>query len=269
MVMLEPIIGRYLKLGGMRIFFDEIGSGIPIVCIHTAGANSLQYREMLPLLAGKGFRAIALDLPGHGRSYLVNDEPFRDMHPYAQFVWSFVQEVCEEKPVIMGCSLGGDMTLDLVAHHSKKIRGAIAMEGAARTPLFPDTSLAEQPAWYPGWQAGVEYGGVPSSLNKNASPELLLEARYVHRNAQLVSAADLQCWSKHNIKGKLERVECPVLVIKGEEDFHIPLELAEETVKEIPGAELLVLKGVGHYPMMEDPPRVTEIIADFVKRRVK
>ena len=105
MAILEPIIGRYLKLGGTRIFFDEIGSGIPIVCIHTAGANSLQYREMLPLLAGKGFRAIALDLPGHGRSYLVNDEPFRDMHPYAEFVWSFVQEVCEEKPIIMGCSL--------------------------------------------------------------------------------------------------------------------------------------------------------------------
>ncbi|MCX5908562.1 MAG: alpha/beta fold hydrolase, partial [Deltaproteobacteria bacterium] len=188
MAVLEPIVGRYLRMTGTRIFFDEIGSGIPMVCIHTAGANSLEYRELLPLLAGKGFWALAPDLPGHGRSYLVNDEPFRDMHPYAEFVWSFVQEVCEKKPVITGCSVGGSMTLDLVAHHSEEIRAAIAMEGAARTPVYPDTSIAEQPAWFPGWQAGVEIMGAPSSLNRNASATLIREIRYVHRNAQLVGA---------------------------------------------------------------------------------
>ncbi len=267
MAALEPIVGYYIRVGGTRIFFDEMGSGTPLICIHTAGANSLEYREILPLLAAKGFRAIAPDLPGHGRSYLVNDQPFRDMHPYAEFVWSFVREVCTGKPVITGCSIGGDMTLDLVVHHSEDILAAIAMEGAARTPAYPDTSVAEQPAWYPGWHAGLEAMGVPSGLNKKASPELLREARYVHRNAQLVGATDLQCWSKHNVKGKLGKVKCPVLVIRGDEDFHIPKEFGEETVKEIPGGELLVMKGIGHYPMMEDPPRVAEIIADFVKRR--
>ena len=267
-MVLETIVGHYVKFGGTRIFFDEIGSGRPIVCIHTAGANSLEYRELLPLLAQKGYRVIALDLPGHGRSYLINDEPFREMHPYAEFVWSFAQEVCEDKPIIVGCSVGGSMTIDMVAHHSENIRAAIAMEGAARTPVFPDTSIAEQPAWYPGWQAGVEIVGVPSSANRNAGPDLLMELRYVHRNSQLVMAADLQCWSKHNVKGKLGKVRCPVLLMKGEESFHIAPELAHETVKEIPGAELLFLKGIGHYPMMEDPPRIAEIIADFLKRRL-
>lgn len=267
MAALEPIVGHYIRVGGTRIFFDEMGSGIPLICIHTAGANSLEYREILPLLAEKGFRAIAPDLPGHGRSYLVNDEPFRDTHLYAEFVWSFTREVCNEKPVIAGCSIGGNMTLDMAVHHSGEMRAAIAMEGLARSPLYPDTSVAEQPAWVPGWQASLEIMGIPSSLNKKASPELLREARYVHRNAQLVGAADLQCWPKHNVKGKLGKVQCPVLVIRGDEDFHIPKELAEETVKEIPGGELLVMKGIGHYPMMEDPPRVAQIIADFVKRR--
>ena len=100
--MLEPIIGHYLRVANTRIFFDEMGSGIPIVCIHTAGANSLEYRHLLPILSEKGFHAIAPDLPGHGRSYLVDDEPFRDMHEYAEFVWSFIQEVCIEKPSYYG-----------------------------------------------------------------------------------------------------------------------------------------------------------------------
>ena len=158
------------------------------------------------------------------------------------------------------------MTLDLVAHHSPDIRAAIAMEGAARTPTYPDTSIAEQPSWYPGWQSSVEYGAM-SGLNKNAGSELRLEVRYVHRNAQLAGAADLQCWARHNVKGKLGNVKCPVLIIKGDEDWHVPIQTVQETVEEIADAELLVMEGVGHYPMMEAPGQVADIILDFVTRR--
>src|SRR5262249_42752418 len=128
---LEEITGHYVSVGGTRTFFDEVGAGTPIVCVHTAGSDSREYRYLLPLLARRGLRAIAVDLPGHSRSYPVGWQPARTIHEHAEFVYRFANAVCDERPVIMGCSIGGDITLDLVANHSTDLLAAVAMEGAA------------------------------------------------------------------------------------------------------------------------------------------
>src|SRR4029078_9552077 len=70
---LKPIIGRYFSvaLGGAehRIFVEEAGRGIPLLCLHTAGADSRQYRHVLnDAGVTDRFRAVAFDLPYHGRS---------------------------------------------------------------------------------------------------------------------------------------------------------------------------------------------------------
>jgi pimeloyl-ACP methyl ester carboxylesterase len=65
---LEPIVGRYLPLRyndqEFRIFFEEAGEGVPLLCLHTAGADSRQYRHLLNDAAVTSrFRVIAFDLP--------------------------------------------------------------------------------------------------------------------------------------------------------------------------------------------------------------
>ena len=69
----EPILGRYLPVryngADYRIFVEESGAGIPLLCLHTAGADSRQYRHLLNDSAVTGrFRVIAFDMPYHGRS---------------------------------------------------------------------------------------------------------------------------------------------------------------------------------------------------------
>jgi pimeloyl-ACP methyl ester carboxylesterase len=69
----EPVVGRYFSVAiagaEHRIFVEEAGRGIPLLCLHTAGADSRQYRHVLNDEAVTGrFRAIAFDLPYHGRS---------------------------------------------------------------------------------------------------------------------------------------------------------------------------------------------------------
>ena len=81
----EPLIGRYLRLelGGrpVRVFVEEAGSGIPLLCLHTAGADSRQYRHlMLDEAVTAHFRVIAFDLPWHGKSFPpegYQDEEYR------------------------------------------------------------------------------------------------------------------------------------------------------------------------------------------------
>ena len=70
---LDPMVGRYVRLDidgtPHRLYFEEAGQGIPLVCLHTAGADGRQFRHLLadPEITNR-FRVIAFDMPWHGKS---------------------------------------------------------------------------------------------------------------------------------------------------------------------------------------------------------
>ena len=71
----EPIRGTYvhIELAGRphRLYFEEAGQGIPLVCLHTAGADGRQFRHLLNDEAiTRHFRVLAFDMPWHGKSLL-------------------------------------------------------------------------------------------------------------------------------------------------------------------------------------------------------
>lgn len=269
MLTTEDIIGRYVKVDGTRIFYDELGEGTPVVCVHSAGASSLLYQYLLPLLAEKGFRGLAPDLPGRSRSYPVNWEPATTIHEHAESTHKFIKTVCgDEKPVVIGTSIGGNIVVDLLAHHSEDLLAAIPMEGAARTPTFPPSWEALEPSWSPGWQAALELGAT-ATLNKGTPPEKVTELRWIHRTGgHQASMGDANGWATHDVRGQLGDVKCPVLIIGGKEDFFFPEELAYETAREIPHAEVRILDNIGHYPSYEDPELVANMIEEFVQSKV-
>lgn len=216
-------------------------------------------------MADRGFHAIALDLPGRGRSYPHEWRPCRSIHEHAEIVYAFIQTLGLDRPVLSGSSIGGDITLDYVAHHHDELRAAIPMEGAARTPTFPVPTEFMHPANCPGWQDVMERVS-SASLNKGCPPEKVTELRWMHRNAQVSAVGDLEGWATHDVRGKLGSVSCPVLVVKGLDDFWLPKELVEETGRELPKAEVALLERIGHYPMFEDPERIADLIVDFLER---
>src|SRR3974390_3483968 len=70
---IEPITGRYLRMtvGNVahRIYFEEAGEGIPLLCLHTAGSDGRQYRALFnDAEITRRYRVIAFDLPAHGKS---------------------------------------------------------------------------------------------------------------------------------------------------------------------------------------------------------
>ena len=71
---IEPIVGRYMSVAVLgedcRIYFEEAGAGIPLLCLHTAGADSRQFRHLMcDEAVTRDYRVIAFDLPWHGKSY--------------------------------------------------------------------------------------------------------------------------------------------------------------------------------------------------------
>ncbi len=265
------ITGHYVSIDGTRTFYDEVGEGTPFIGVHTAGADAREYQYLLPLMAERGYRAIALDLPGHGKSYPVDWEPHRTMHQHAEFVHRFAQVVCPgERPVVAGCSIGGCMAFDLAAHHSADYTAIVPMEGLADgAPILPDPAEAERPAWSTSWKPFLEYAAV-ESLGKPtlADAEKVKELWWQHQNAQQSGNGDIQAWAGHDVRDKLGDVQCPVLIVKGMDDFWVP-ELLVQASAELIGdqAEVALLDDIGHYPMYEDPELLAKLIDEFVKAR--
>jgi len=147
----DPITGRYvyLDIAGARnrVYFEEAGLGRPLVCLHTAGADSRQYRHLLcDEQVTSRWHAVAFDLPFHGRSippegwwereYLLTCEA------YAETVMAFVRALGLDRPVVLGCSMGGAVVLELARRHVSEVGAVIGLEAASKIEgRFLDWSL--------------------------------------------------------------------------------------------------------------------------------
>lgn len=147
--MAHEITGRYAKVQNTRAYFDECGSDIPLICIHMGWACSLQWQYFMPIMADAGFHVIAPDLPGHAKSYPVNWTPFKKMYDYSEWVWNFIAAVCpEQKPVVCGSGIGGDMTLQIACNHPGGIRAGMVIESQwPHRATYQETCVADMDAW--------------------------------------------------------------------------------------------------------------------------
>ncbi|MFC9978414.1 alpha/beta fold hydrolase [Gordonia sp. NPDC127522] len=273
MISNNSLTGHYIEVNGTRAFYDEIGEGIPFLGIHTAGSDSREYQYLLPELAKRGYRAVAVDLPGHSRSYPVNWEPTRTLHEHAEFVHAFCAATFgDEKPVVAGCSIGGSISFDLIANHSEDFRAIIPMEGLAwGSPILPHPEPLQFPSWSTAWKPFLEYAAIDSLGTKTlADPLKVKELWWQHQNAHEAGNGDIQGWASHDVREKLQAqgsAKCPVLIVKGTDDFWLPEELIRRSAALVgPDAEVAILDGIGHYPMFEDPVGIAELIDSFVTK---
>jgi len=251
------IIGRYADVGGHRLYMDTAGErgGRPLILIHTAGQHALQWRFVIPYFAERGYLVVAPDLPGHGKSLLAGFEPLTSIHAFAEVVWALGKALDLAQPAVIGCSIGGDIALDLAVHHGAEILGAVICQAAARTPTFPPKLI----------ERGLEDSAVPSfsdqgfitglsACGSKAQKERVDEIAWTRRMGDpRIYYSDLRAWISHDVTSLLGQIPCPVLCVWGNEDYFVPRHLVEETVGAIPHARWEILDGIGHYPHIETP----------------
>ncbi|MFL2583831.1 MAG: alpha/beta fold hydrolase [Gammaproteobacteria bacterium] len=268
--MTHEITGRYATVQNTRAYYDVCGTGIPLICIHMGWACSLQWHHFMPLMAEAGFKVIAPDLPGHAKSLPVNWQPFRKMHDYAEWVWDFINEVCDgEKPVVCGSGIGGDMTLDIACNHPGGIVAGMPFESAAETGSISFLSGYTEPHTFPGFAALVDNAST-SAMHYPCDEEIVIESKWQHRcTYQETCVADMDAWNDHDVRHLLDRIECPIFMYKGEADYHIPEQAVLDTIEAIPNglAEGGIAAGVGHLIMMEQPKMLAEACLKFLRGR--
>jgi pimeloyl-ACP methyl ester carboxylesterase len=254
--MSTEMTAQYITLDGSSAFVESWGStGQPVFCIHTAGQSGVQYREAAAGLARLGYRVIVPDLPGHGRSEPHRDGPVTDLGEYAAWCARLIEALELVQPVIVGCSIGGKISLDIAARLGNRIHSVIAMAANAdpghanvaglRRELEDISAPSRSDRTYHGTRAVV--GSAVSEERRE------LIARMHCREDPQVSISDLLAWGSHDIFERLSTIVAPARLVAGSDDLWIDTASVQRAAAQIPGAHYTYLDGIGHYPMEEMP----------------
>ncbi len=264
-------VGRYVHLDLLgqdyRIYFEEAGSGVPLLLQHTAGAHGAQWRHLFERREiTDHFRLIAYDLPFHGKS----------LPPVGPTWWAEEYRLTKEflravpvglagalglqRPVFMGCSVGGLLALDLARHHPEVFSAVISLEGALKI----DTAWSSlELLWRP--EIGNEYKArLMNGLMSPASPEAFRKETSAVYAAGWPPAFRGDLWYyvvDYDLTDEAHAIDTSrvaVHILNGEYDGSGTMELGQAAHRAIPGSTWTAMPGVGHFPMSEHPEAFLE-----------
>lgn len=261
---IEPIIGRYMNVtiegDPRRIYFEEAGQGRPIICLHTAGADTRQWRHLMKddeVTASN--RLIAFDMPWHGKSLppegFETQEYLLSTEAYMETVLAVIEALDLDRPVLAGCSMGGRIALQLAARHAESFSGFIAIEASDFQAAWYDIDWFDRPDAH-----GGEMGA--ALVSANISPYAPNAERWntlwmFMQSGPGVFRGDLSFYTRDQslipLLPGIDTSRTPVHIIVGAYDLTCTPEDAARTASAIPGATLAVMEELGHFPMSEHP----------------
>ena len=261
---MEPIVGRYVHIDiegvAYRIYFEEAGAGIPLLCLHTAGAHSGQYRHLMcDSRVTEKFRVLAFDLPWHGKSIppvgWENTEYRLTSTFYVASIMAFLDALALERPVIMGCSMGGRVVVQIASQHTARIRAVIGLEGSDRPAPWYDGSWLDRAEFLRGDFCAALVSGL---IAPQSPAEFRWETLWhYYQSGSDVFKGDMHFYrtdSEYQLSSSgIDTTRCPVFLMTGEYDYSCTPELTRETAARIQGAEVIIMNEIGHFPMSENP----------------
>ncbi|WP_414832140.1 alpha/beta fold hydrolase [Afifella sp. YEN Y35] len=258
----EPIVGRYLNVAiqgrNHRIYVEEAGEGIPLLCLHTAGADSRQFRHLLnDEEVTRRFRVVCFDMPRHGRSDPPDEWWLESYELKTEEYLATIEAVWKglklDRPVVMGCSMGGAIVLRVASDFQDEIRGIIGLESAAHAPGRYNEFLL-----HPAVHGGELVATYTFGLNAPQSPE---EGKrdnwwYYAQSGPGVYRGDVMFYSfdfdaREHVK-TIDTAKCKVSLLTGSYDYSCTPAMTEKVAAAIPGCRYTEMEGMGHFPMIEN-----------------
>jgi pimeloyl-ACP methyl ester carboxylesterase len=264
---------KTVAVDGIRTSYVEAGAGPPVLFIHGLGGFKENWEDTLPAFSGR-FRAIALDLPGFGRS----EKPDVPYGPpwFAAFVVKFLGTLGIPRAHLVGQSMGGHIASILGANHPDVADRIILVDPtgvrgqalAAQSPIQPEMIEAMGP-FNPGEDFVRMYvemqffkqGDYTEKLVQRALADFELGENEARFHAFLKS---LRALIAHDMEPRYREIAAPSLVVWGENDAIVPIEHAGIIAAALPRGKKALFPACGHCPMIEQPEAFNRIALEFL-----
>jgi len=273
----EAVIGGYVNFeiaGSMcRVYYETAGNGQPLLCLHTAGSDTRQYRALLncsELTAGH--QVICFDMPWHGKSSPPEGWQAREYQLtsalYVQTILAFMDAMQIERPIVMGCSIGGRVVLHLALQQPDRFKALIGLQSGAHVNPYYDLDWLHRPDVH----GGEVCAGIVSGLVGPSAPERDRWETLWHymQGGPGVFKGDLHFYTgEGDLRGRVQRIDtrrCPLFLLTGEYDYSCSPEDSQELARLISGAQLQIMPGLGHFPMSEAPQVFLRYLLPLLQR---
>lgn len=261
---IEKISGGYVHFDiqgqSHRVYFESAGTGPVLLCLHTAGSDSRQYRGVLNCAAiTERFQVVCFDLPYHGKSSPPAGWQQREYQLtsqlYVDTIIGFMQAMDIERPLAMGCSIGGRVVLHLALQHPEKFRGLIGLQSGAHVNPYYDLEWLHRPDVHGG---EVCAGIVSGLIGPHAADAERWETLWHYmQGGPGVFKGDLHFYKAQGdlraIAHQIDTRKCPLHLLTGEFDYSCTPDDSRDLAQMIAGAHLKIMSGLGHFPMSEAP----------------
>ena len=276
---------RELTIHDQRVTYRTAGEGPVVLLIHGMAGSATTWKQVMPALSEQ-FRVVAPDLLGHGRSdKLVGDY---SLGAFASTLRDLLVALGHEHATVVGQSLGGGIAMQLAYQYPERCERLVLVGSGG---LGREVNRLLQLLTLPGSEAVLKLGcaapirnavatvgGLASRVGLHPAPvvaelwrsytSLADEAtrRAFLRTLRAVIDPRGQAVSAEN---RLHlAAEMPTLIVWGDADPIIPVEHAHAAHTAIPGSQLEVFEGVGHYPHCEAPERFVAVLTEFIESTV-
>ena len=243
--------GKYITLSNTNIYYEEYGSGIPLLLFHGGFGSIHDFQQVIPKFA-KHFRVIAIDSPGHGRSEQADTLSFDLM---ADYYSNMIDLLKLDSVYIIGYSDGGITALLLAAKRPDKVKKIIASGVNSRMDGI-NTEVLEylkliNPAFIESNQKEWLVDYKSKSPEKDKWEKCITDMTRMYSKDVLITDQILS------------NISTEVLLVFGDRDV-IKLEHGIELFRKIVGSKLCVLPNTPHEVFSESPELISIIGIEFL-----
>jgi pimeloyl-ACP methyl ester carboxylesterase len=270
-------------LHGRELVFRRAGAGPVVLLVHGMAGSRTAWQEVIEPLAAAGHTVIAPDLPGHGDSDVFSGD--HSIGALAATLRDLLLALGHERATLVGHSLGGGIAMQfsyLFPEHTERLV-LVSSGGLGRSvnPLLRSAALPGAELVVAGLGGVAQLvspvvSGVLGALRLRPSPEHVEVGRSLRSLGVAVTRRAFLATLRAVVGTDGQRVfagdrlyltaEMPTLIVWGDEDAVIPVGHARRGHAAMPGSELVVLAGVGHFPPLEASAALVTAVADFLDR---
>jgi 3-oxoadipate enol-lactonase len=258
-------------VNGITIAYDDEGSGPPLVLVHGHPFDRSMWAPQVAAFATSGWRVIAPDLRGYGKTTVVPGVTMLDT--FAADIIGLLDHLGIDAFVLGGLSMGGQIVMECYRQFAPRTRGLILAD------TFPQAETEE------GKKARNEVADrllregmrdyADEVLPKMIAPYNVLSMPAVASHVHGMMAATPAEGAAAALRGRAERrdyralladVSVPALIVVGRDDEYTPVRDAEDMRELIPNATLAVINGAGHLPNLEQPTDFNNALRQFLSQ---
>lgn len=275
---------KKVELSGGDLYYTKEGKGNTVlVFLHGLSSNSDAWYRNIESLKDN-YTCIALDLPGHGKSYKEAEE-FTPTF-YAKVLEEFLDKQNIKKIVLVGHSMGGQASVRFASQHPEMVEKLILVAPAGIEEFSDSESVAIQSFTKKEAVKNTSDEQIERNYNLNFYKTPPEASNMIAERKMAKSASDFDLHAlaiEKSVKGMLDdkviddfpKLKMPVLILFGKNDALIPnkflhLGMTTEKVAEkgknlIPNSKVVMFEESGHFLQFEKPKEVNQAIIEFIK----